>query len=126
MLYPQVQIQSLHHTFLQKLYFRLIHQLLDCKQYSRRTIMDSIKQENLREKIEKYWGEEDEKLSELILKDMLEYANSNPDNFTKQFIAIQFEEELDAISVVFEALTKDTDNWEQLYTDTMDRIFAAA
>lgn len=82
--------------------------------------------ENLREKVVKFWEEESEENEKIILADILGYANSNPQSFTKEFDEIKFEEDLDAISVVFEALAKDIDNWGQLFIDTIDNIFAAA
>ena len=78
------------------------------------------------ESIRNYWEDISESLRQQLLKDILEYANTNPQTFRQDVGKIQFDYELMPLPVILEALSKDTDNWGQFFVDTLDAIFKTA
>jgi len=61
-----------------------------------------------------------------ILKDILNYANSNPQKFKREFDEMKFNEEFDPSAIISEALSKDTETWGQFYIDFLEDIFEKA
>ena len=60
---------------------------------------------------------------QLLLADILQYANSNSQTFKKELDDIKFDKELLPLPIVLEALSKDTVKWGQFYTDILEDIF---
>ena len=75
--------------------------------------------------IKRFWKDPEEK-RQILLKDILQYANTNPQKFKEDLEEVQFDETLSPLTIVLEALSKDTDTWGQLYVDTLDKIFEQA
>ena len=75
--------------------------------------------------IDSFWNDsEDEK--NRLLGEILEYANFNPTKFKNEISAIKFDQDLMALPIISEALSKDTDNWGQFYIDLLNDILEAA
>ncbi len=75
--------------------------------------------------IENYWSESDEQ-QEIILNDILQYAGKNPEAFRSEMKRVIFDEDHSPLSVVFEALSKDTANWSEFFVETLDHLFIEA
>ncbi|MFC0518126.1 hypothetical protein ACFFGT_28185 [Mucilaginibacter angelicae] len=60
------------------------------------------------------------------ITDILAYANLNPQKFKAELREVLFNPELDPLSVVLEALSKDTDTWGDFFVQVLDDIFDAA
>jgi hypothetical protein len=76
--------------------------------------------------IKGYWDTASEDQRQQLLKDILQYANTNPQTFRQELEDVQFDNELMPLAIVLEALSNDTDNWGQFYIDTLDAIFKQA
>jgi hypothetical protein len=71
-----------------------------------------------------YQDQEQEK--QLLLTDILNYANLNPEEFSNQIKEIRYDKKLMALSIIMEALSKDTDKWGDFYVDILEDIFYRA
>jgi hypothetical protein len=71
-----------------------------------------------------YKDQEQEK--QLLLTDILSYANLNPEEFNNQVKEIGYDKKLMALSIIMEALSKDTDRWGDFYVDLLEDIFSRA
>ncbi|THU39156.1 hypothetical protein FAM09_11600 [Niastella caeni] len=76
--------------------------------------------------IKSYWETASEGLKQQLIKDILQYANTNPQTFKRDLEKVQFDNKLTPLAVVLEALSKETDTWGQFYVDTLDAIFEQA
>lgn len=61
-----------------------------------------------------------------LLADILAYANKHPQQFKIELKEVLFDAEIDPLSVVLEALSKDTDNWGDFFVEILQHIFDAA
>lgn len=77
-------------------------------------------------RIRSFWGETGETEKQLLLDDILQYANANPQTFTVDVNEIRFDKDLLPLPIILEALSKDTANWGQFYVDLLDDIFETA
>jgi hypothetical protein len=77
--------------------------------------------------ISRFWDKgvtENEK--QKFITDILTYANLNPQKFKAELKEVLFNPELDPLSVVLMALSKDTDTWGEFFVQILDDIFNAA
>ncbi|MEO3402994.1 hypothetical protein AAFN85_03770 [Mucilaginibacter sp. CAU 1740] len=63
---------------------------------------------------------------EKLHTNILAYANNNPHQFTTELKEVLFDTDLDPLSVVLEALSKDTDTWGDFFVEILGKIFNAA
>lgn len=77
------------------------------------------------ERIKGFW-DLDETGSQTLLEDILRHANTNPQQFKKDIDPILFDEEIEPLPIILEALSKDTGNWGQFYIDVLNKIFEEA
>lgn len=77
------------------------------------------------ERIKGFW-DLDETGSDNLLADILRYANANPKKFRDETEPVLFDEELEPLQIILEALSKDTETWGQFYVDTLNKIFVEA
>jgi hypothetical protein len=77
------------------------------------------------ERIKGFW-DLDEPGSEALLKDILQHANTNPQKFRQDIEPVLFDEELEPLPIILEALSKDTDTWGQFYVDILHKIVEEA
>lgn len=76
-------------------------------------------------KIKAFWDvEEDEK--QVILKEILLYANQQPTKFMDEFHPIKFDMDLMPLAVIFEALSTDTENWGHFYVEIVNDILESS
>ena len=73
-----------------------------------------------------FWDSSDESEKQLLLDDILHYANSNSQAFKNDITEIIFDKDLQPLPIILEALSKDTSNWGDLYVDVLDDIFETA
>lgn len=78
------------------------------------------------QRIKNFWSDASEQGKPELLKDILDYANVEPPKFKSELREIQFDKEIDPLPVVFEALSKDTDNWGAFFVEQLDEILKAA
>lgn len=71
-----------------------------------------------------YQDQEQEK--QLLLTDILNYANLSPEEFSIQIKEIRYDKKLMPLSIIMEALSKDTDRWGDFYVDILEDIFCRA
>lgn len=77
------------------------------------------------DRIKGFW-DLDEMGSEALLKDILQHANANPQKFRQDIEPVLFDEELEPLPIILEALSKDTDTWGQFYVDILHKIVEEA
>jgi len=61
-----------------------------------------------------------------LLRDVLLYANSNPDSFKRDINEIQFDPVLKPLPIILEALSKDTETWGDFYVAVLNDILNKA
>ncbi len=81
--------------------------------------------ETFGEDLKIYWDKSEE-TREVIDKQILDYANSNQETFTRDVVDRIFDEELDPLSVVIDALLPDGDNWSSFYQSVLNKIYERA
>ncbi|HMP94726.1 MAG TPA: hypothetical protein PKD90_17730, partial [Phnomibacter sp.] len=72
----------------------------------------------------RHLNSEEEK--QALLQQVLEYANTHAEQFKQAIAEVQFDEALEPLPVVLEALSKNTDTWGMFYVTTLDAIFNQA
>lgn len=77
-------------------------------------------------RIRSYWDSASEDEKQVLLGEVLQYANAHPEAFKKEIAAIQFDKDLVPLPIVIEALSKDTDTWGPFFVDTLHTIFEQA
>lgn len=77
------------------------------------------------ERIKGFW-DLGEAGTDALLKDILNHANANPQKFRHDIEPVLFDEELEPMPIILEALSKDTDTWGQFYVDILHKIFEEA
>jgi len=78
------------------------------------------------QRIKYFWSDTSEQGKFELLKDILNYANAEPQKFINELKEIQFDKGIDPLPVVLEALSKDTDNWGAFFVEQLDEILKAA
>lgn len=78
------------------------------------------------DRIRSFWANSGESEKRRLLRDILIYANSDKQTFTKEIEEIRFDRDLLPLPIVLEALSKDTANWGQFYVDLLDDLFETA
>lgn len=76
--------------------------------------------------IDKYWGDMPEEQREQLLSDIRKYANADPATFRRQLDEVMFDEDLDPLPVVMEALSEEPETWSDFFLDALNKIFATA
>jgi hypothetical protein len=79
--------------------------------------------EKFKDRINDFWGTASDDQKKHLLQDVLQYANANPPQFKKELKEVQFDAELTPLPIVLEALSKETDTWDDLYLEILDDIF---
>ena len=77
-------------------------------------------------RIKNFWSDATEQVYSRLLKDILDYANAEPQKFKNELREFQFDKEIDPLPVVLEALSKDTDNWGSFFVEQLDEILNAS
>lgn len=67
--------------------------------------------EQFSSRIDLFWKSQSEEVKQNILKEILIYANSNPQQFHDEIKELRFTSDQLILSVVMEALSKDAMNW---------------
>jgi len=78
------------------------------------------------DRIKSYWETDSDDPRRELRSEILQYANSNVEDFKQEVEEVQFDTDLSPLPVVLEALSKNTDEWGQFYVDTLDKIFEQA
>ncbi|MFM2392213.1 MAG: hypothetical protein RLZZ546_190 [Bacteroidota bacterium] len=78
-----------------------------------------------KEQIENFWDMETEE-QEMVLSDVLKFANSNKEKFMTEIDLIKFDDDFMALPIISEALSKDTENWGQFYVNLLNDILETA
>jgi hypothetical protein len=79
-----------------------------------------------KERMIAFWETSAEEEKKELLRDVLTYANSNPDRFKKEVKEIQFDNIITPLPIVLEALSKDTAVWGDFYVDMLNEILDKA
>jgi hypothetical protein len=77
--------------------------------------------------LSQFWSNETtEDQKQKTIADILVFANADPQKFKSELREVLFDPEIDPLSVVLEALSKDTDTWGDFFVEILDDIFNAA
>jgi hypothetical protein len=83
-----------------------------------------MENETMKAKLENYYElPEDEQNA--LLKSILKAANDNPDEFIAYIKSIEFNDDA-PLSIIYEALAKDIDNWGKFFLEEFSRLFDLA